>query len=498
MDINTAISALLNYAESEKLISGLDRAYCANRLLELLKLDTFTDNKTASIPLCDTLSLICSYAYEKGIIESLATDYTDLFDTKVMGLVCPRPSEVIGKFYSLYEKDPAEATDYFYDLSVKSNYIRADRIAKDLKWSVPSEYGEIDITVNLSKPEKDPRAIAAAKLLPQSGYPKCALCHENEGFEGSLSKAARQTLRQIPFDMAGTDWYLQYSPYVYYNEHCIALSSLHTPMKIDRTSFSKLLSFVTTFPHYFIGSNADLPIVGGSILSHDHMQGGRYTFAMERAEIDTPLTFSGYEDISAGIVKWPMSVIRLVGKDKERMVELADKILVAWRSYTDEEAFVYAVTDGEPHNTITPIARRRGENYELDLVLRNNITTKENPLGVYHPHAEHHNIKKENIGLIEVMGLAVLPSRLKAEIALMKDAILTGKDFASIPEIEKHAKWYNAFKSGYEFNEENTEDILKAEIGKTFVRVLQDAGVYKDTAEGRKHFAKFVEYVNNN
>jgi UDPglucose--hexose-1-phosphate uridylyltransferase len=498
MDINTVISALLNYAESEKLISGLDRAYSANRLLELLKLDTFTDNKTVSLPLCDTLSLICSYAYEKGIIESLATDYTDLFDTKVMGLVCPRPSEVIGKFYSLYENDPGKATDYFYDLSVKSNYIRADRIAKDLKWSVPSEYGDIDITVNLSKPEKDPRAIAAAKLLPQSGYPKCALCHENEGFEGSLSKAARQTLRQIPFDMAGTDWYLQYSPYVYYNEHCIALSSLHTPMKIDRTSFSKLLSFVTTFPHYFIGSNADLPIVGGSILSHDHMQGGRYTFAMERAKIDTPLVFSGYEDISAGIVKWPMSVIRLLGKDKERIVELADKILVAWRSYTDEEAFVYAMTDGEPHNTITPIARRRGEDYELDLVLRNNITTEENPLGVYHPHAEHHNIKKENIGLIEVMGLAVLPSRLKAEIAVMKDAILSGKAFASVPEIEKHAEWYAAFKDGYEFNEENTEDILKSEIGKTFVRVLQDAGVFKDTAEGRKYFARFVEYVNNN
>ena len=498
MDINTAISALLNYSEKEKLISELDRAYSANRLLELLRLDTFVDNKDASMPLCDTLSIICAYAYEKGIIESLATDYTDLFDTKVMGLVCPRPSEVIGKFYSLYENDPGAATDYFYDLSVKSNYIRADRIAKDLKWSVPSEYGEIDITVNLSKPEKDPRAIAAAKLLPQSGYPKCALCHENEGFEGSLSKAARQTLRQIPFDMAGTDWYLQYSPYVYYNEHCIALSSLHTPMKIDRTSFSKLLSFVSTFPHYFIGSNADLPIVGGSILSHDHMQGGRYTFAMERAEIDTPLVFLGYEDISAGIVKWPMSVIRLLGNDKERMVELADKILVAWRSYTDESAFVYAVTNGEPHNTITPIARRRGDKYELDLVLRNNITTEGHPLGVYHPHAEHHNIKKENIGLIEVMGLAVLPSRLKAEIGAMKEAILGDKNFASIPEIEKHAKWYDAFKDNYEFDEDNTEDILKAEIGKTFVRVLQDAGVFKDTSDGREKFIKFVDYVNNN
>ena len=496
MDINTAISALLNYSEKEKLISELDRAYSANRLLELLRLDTFADNKDVSMPLSDTLSIICAYAYEKGIIESLATDYTDLFDTKVMGLVCPRPSEVIGKFYSLYEKDPGAATDYFYDLSVKSNYIRADRIAKDLKWSVPSEYGEIDITVNLSKPEKDPRAIAAAKLLPQSGYPKCALCHENEGFEGSLSKAARQTLRQIPFDMAGTDWYLQYSPYVYYNEHCIALSSLHTPMKIDRTSFSKLLSFVSTFPHYFIGSNADLPIVGGSILSHDHMQGGRYTFAMEMAPIKREITFDGFPTVKAGIVKWPMSVIRLSSSDKAALVELADKILVAWRAYTDEAAFIYANTDGEPHNTITPIARRRGENFELDLVLRNNITTNEHPLGVYHPHAEYHNIKKENIGLIEVMGLAVLPARLKDELAIMEEAILSGKDFRDIPEIEKHADWFGCFKNDYTFTPESTADILKAEVGKTFVNVLRDAGVYKDTEDGMAAFLRFVDSVN--
>ena len=498
MNINTAISALLNYAEKEKLISKLDRAYSANRLLELLSLDSFEDDLGACAPLTEALSAICAYAYEKGIIESQAVDYTDLFDTKIMELLCPRPSEVIGKFYNLYERDPGAATDYFYDLSLKSNYIRADRIAKDLKWTFASEYGEIDITVNLSKPEKDPRAIAAAKLLPQSGYPKCALCHENEGFEGSLSKAARQTLRQIPFDMAGTDWYLQYSPYVYYNEHCIALSSLHTPMKIDRSSFSKLLSFVTTFPHYFIGSNADLPIVGGSILSHDHMQGGRYTFAMERAPIDAQVSFVGYEDVEAGIVKWPMSVIRLRAKSTERLIDLADKILVAWRGYSDPSAFVFANTDGEPHNTITPIARRRGEDFELDLVLRNNITTAEHPLGVYHPHAEHHNVKKENIGLIEVMGLAVLPSRLKVEIALMREAILSGKSFKSVSEIEKHADWFERFRSEYEFNSDNTEDILKAEIGKTFVRVLKDAGVFKDTDDGRAKFTKFIEYVNNN
>ena len=496
MYINTAICALLNYAEEKKLIDKRDRAYSANALLTLFGLSEYTEEKSPSYELSEILEAMCAYAYEKGIIESDTVVYKDLFDTKIMGLLCPRPSEVIYKFESLYKTSPAEATDYFYALSVDSNYIRADRIAKDLKWKTASEYGEIDITVNLSKPEKDPKAIAAAKLLPQSGYPKCLLCHECEGYEGNLSKPARQNLRQIPFDMAGTDWYLQYSPYVYYNEHCIALSSLHTPMKIDRSSFAKLLSFVTHFPHYFIGSNADLPIVGGSILSHDHMQGGRYTFAMELAEIEREISFVGFEDIKAGIVKWPMSVIRLLGKDKERLVELADKILVAWRAYTDEAAFVYHETDGEPHNTITPIARRRGDDFELDLVLRNNITTEENPLGVYHPHAEHHNIKKENIGLIEVMGLAVLPARLKAEIAEMKEAILAGKSFTESENIEKHAEWFENFRADYTFTEENTEDIIKAEIGKTFVRVLKDAGVFKDTEEGRRAFMRFINAVN--
>ncbi len=497
MNINSAICALLDYAEEKQLITKLDRAYSANRLLELLGLSELSEDLSANgAALTDILSAICAFAYEKGIIESLSVGYTDLFDTKIMGALCPRPSEVVSKFNELYEKSPALATDYFYNLSIDSNYIRADRIAKDLKWKTESEYGEIDITVNLSKPEKDPKAIAAAKLMPQSGYPKCLLCHENEGYEGNLSKPARQNLRQIPFDMAGTDWYLQYSPYVYYNEHCIALSSLHTPMRIDRSSFAKLLSFVEHFPHYFIGSNADLPIVGGSILAHDHMQGGRYTFAMENAPVEKKISFEGFADIESGIVKWPMSVIRLVGADRDRMVELADKILCAWRSYTDEAAFVYHETDGEPHNTITPIARRRGDLFELDLVLRNNITTEENPLGVYHPHAEHHNIKKENIGLIEVMGLAVLPARLKSEIAEMKEAILEGLSFADNENIEKHAAWFAAFADNYEFTEENTEDILKQEIGKTFVRVLKDAGVFKDTAEGRANFERFIDYVN--
>ena len=496
MNINAAITALLDYAERTELIDKLDRAYSANRLLEILSLSEYTEEKTEGKELPEILDAITKFAFEHGIIESDSVVYADLFDTKIMGALTPRPSEVISTFESLYEESPELATDYFYKLSIDSNYIRKDRIQRDLKWKAESEYGEIDITVNLSKPEKDPKAIAAAKLLPQSGYPKCLLCHENEGYEGNLSKPARQNLRQIPFDMAGTDWYLQYSPYVYYNEHCIALSSLHTPMKIDRSSFAKLLSFVNHFPHYFIGSNADLPIVGGSILSHDHMQGGRYTFAMENAPIEREISFLGFEDISAGIVKWPMSVIRLSSTDRERLVELADKILVSWRAYTDEEAFVYASTRGEPHNTITPIARRRGDKFELDLVLRNNITTEENPLGVYHPHAEHHNIKKENIGLIEVMGLAVLPARLKGEIADMKEAILGGVDFATVESIEKHKEWFSKFKDNYSFTEENTEDIIKYEIGKTFVGVLKDAGVFKDTEEGRVYFARFVDFVN--
>ena len=495
MTINSAISALVDYSIEHKLIESCDEAYAVNSLLSVLRLSEFQREEYEKVSLDKILDFICDFAYEKGLIENNSVVYRDLFDTKVMGVFTARPSEVISKFYKLYETSPEDATDYFYALSCDSNYIRRDRIMRDLKWKVASEYGEIDITVNLSKPEKDPKAIAAAKLLPQSGYPKCALCHENEGFEGSVSKAPRQNLRQIPFDMAGTPWLLQYSPYVYYNEHCIALSAAHTPMKIDRSSFAKLLGFVKCFPHYFIGSNADLPIVGGSILSHDHMQGGKYSFAMEKAPISEEISFEGFSDIKAGIVKWPMSVIRLTGKDTERMVELADKILIAWRAYSDESAFIFANTDGEPHNTITPIARRRGELYELDLVLRNNITTEENPLGVFHPHAEHHNIKKENIGLIEVMGLAVLPARLKAEIALMKDAILASKDFSAVEGIEKHADWFRAFCDNYSFTEANTEDIIKAEIGNTFVRVLKDAGVFKDTPEGKSAFLRFVKAV---
>ena len=495
--IDFIVSELIDYALERNLIAPEDKAYSTGLLLDILRMDDFTPTAvTEKRPLHLILEDACEYAYNKGIIESDSVVYTDLFDTKIMGALMDRPSTVIEKFEKLYADTPAKATDYFYAISCDSNYIRKDRISKDLKWQTPSCYGDIDITVNLSKPEKDPKAIAAAKLLPPSGYPKCALCHENEGFAGSVSKAARQTLRQIPFNMAGTPWYLQYSPYVYYNEHCIALSAEHTPMKIDRSSFAKLLGFVEHFPHYFIGSNADLPIVGGSILTHDHMQGGRYTFAMEKAPIEKELCFKGYEDVKAGIVSWPLSVIRLYSESPERLVDLADKILIKWRAYTDAEAGVFAFSGETPHNTITPIARRRGEGFELDLALRNNITTEEHPLGLYHPHSEHHNIKKENIGLIEVMGLAVLPSRLKNEISLMKDLILAGKDLGGNEETAKHSEWFAKFKDNYTFTEENTEDIIKDEIGKTFVRVLEDAGVYKTDSKGREAFLRFVDAVN--
>ena len=497
MKLDTLIKELVNYAISHALIEPADEAYAVGGLMQIYSaVDYSPEAPIADRPLCDILSDLCDEAYRRGMLPSNTVAYRDLFDTKLMGVLTARPSEVIRKFEEAYSRDPREATDFFYKLACDSNYIRVDRIARDMKWSVPSEYGNIDITVNLSKPEKDPKAIAAAKLMPQTDFPKCLLCHENEGFAGNLSKPARQNLRQIPFDMAGERWYLQYSPYVYYNEHCIALSEKHVPMKIDRASFSKLLGFVSHFPHYFIGQNADLPIVGGSILSHDHMQGGRYVFPMERAPISQSLVFSGYEDITAGIVSWPMSVIRLLGRDTERLVSLADKILLAWRGYTDAEAYIFADTDGVPHNTITPIARRRGEDYELDLVLRNNITTEEHPLGLYHPHAEYHNIKKENIGLIEVMGLAVLPARLKTEMELMKRAILDGVDFAQISAIEKHAEWFDAFRDKYSFTEENVEEILKTEIGSTFVSVLRDAGVYKNTDDGMVAFLRFIDFVN--
>ena len=497
MNISVRIKQLIDYAVEKKLILEEDRIYSANMLLAALGEAEYVEpaEPVASEPLEDILGAICDFAAEKGLLESNSVVYRDLFDTMIMGILTPRPSEVIRVFRSYYSISPKLATDYFYELCRNSDYIRTYRVKKDLKWTYPGKYGALDITVNLSKPEKDPKAIAAAKLLPQSGYPKCLLCPENEGYAGNAGRPARQTLRLIPTMLAGKQWYMQYSPYVYYNEHCIVLSKEHTPMKIERGTFERLLDFVAQYPHYFLGSNADLPIVGGSILSHDHTQGGCYTFAMAKAPVDTKIQFAFYDNVEAGIVNWPMSVIRLRSADRKSLCELADKILAAWRAYSDPDAFVFAETDGEKHNTITPIARFRDGKFELDLVLRNNITTDEHPLGVYHPHADVHNIKKENIGLIEVMGLAVLPARLRDEIAIMCEYIVAGKDFAENEDICKHKEWFEKFKDNYTFTAENVETILKKEIGATFERVLEDAGVYKRTPEGNSAFLRFIATI---
>ena len=491
------ISALLDHAEKCGMLDSADRIYAANTICTELNLTAFEDYATdeeKSLRLHEILDAICEYAVANNIINEGITAH-DLFDTKLMGLLMPRPSEVTAKFFELYKNDPKAASDYFYRLSIDSNYIREDRVEKDRRWSVDSKYGKIDISINLSKPEKDPKDIAAAKLAPQSGYPKCLLCPENVGYAGHANAPARQNLRQIPFTLGGDEWLLQYSPYVYYNEHCIALSKAHVPMKICRATFERQLDFVTELPHYFIGSNADIPIVGGSILSHDHMQGGCYTFPMERAEVIIPVKFEKYPDVTAGIVNWPMSVLRLRSANKAALVELAEEIRVLWSDYSDEANGVVAYTDGVPHNAITPIARRRDGDFELDLVLRNNLTSEEFPMGIYHPHADKHNIKKENIGLIEVMGLAILPARLKKEIARLCEIILAGDDVRADADCEKHAEWLDRFKDNYTFTAENVEEILCEEIGKTFTAVLEDAGVYKATDEGRNAMMKFVEYA---
>ncbi len=491
--INDLIRALLDYAEAHSLTVCDDRTYFANLICAELGVSEFSDGRAeGGLALHEILDGICDYAAAHGIIDEGITAH-DLFDTKLMGILTPRPSEVTDKFFDYYGLDTKAASDYFYRLAIDSNYIRSDRIKKDRRWSVDSRYGRIDISINLSKPEKDPRAIAAAKSAPQSDYPKCLLCTENVGFSGNASKPARQNLRQIRLWLGGEEWYLQYSPYVYYNEHCIVLSGAHTPMKICRATFERQLDFVTALPHYFIGSNSDLPIVGGSILAHDHMQGGCYTFPMERSEVILPVKFEKYPDIEAGIVDWPMSVLRLRSSNKSSLIELAEHIRTEWSNYSDEENGVVAFTGEAPHNAITPIARRRGEDFELDIVLRNNLTSGEHPMGIYHPHADKHNIKKENIGLIEVMGLAVLPARLKSEMAKLGELILSGADIAADPDCAKHADWLARFRSKYTFTPENVEEILYSEIGATFVAVLEDAGVYKATDEGRKAFMRFVE-----
>lgn len=493
--IYEAIAKLVKYGEQKGMLSGIDTIYATNRILDVLKLSDYEVPSEVSeeFDLESTLCELLDYAAEQGLLENNSVVYRDLFDTRLMDCIMPRPSEVIAKFTALYEKDPKEATGYFYDLSQNSDYIRRYRIKKDVRWTTPSQYGDIDLSINLSKPEKDPKAIAAAKLAPQGGYPKCLLCMENVGYAGRVNHPARQNHRIIPLTINNTQWGFQYSPYVYYNEHCIVFNGQHTPMKIERATFQKLFDFIRQFPHYFLGSNADLPIVGGSILSHDHYQGGNYTFAMAKAPIEKHYTIPGYEDVETGIVKWPLSVIRIRHENPDRLIDLADHILGAWRGYTDEAAFIFAETDGEMHNTITPIARCVDGIFELDLALRNNITTEECPLGLYHPHAQYHNIKKENIGLIEVMGLAILPARLKEELAKLGQAILAGADLRADEVLEKHADWVEGFLPNYaEINAENVDEILKAEVGKVFVGVLEDAGVYKCTEEGREAFAKFI------
>ena len=496
MKIETYIDSLVAYAMNTGLAEPVDHQVLTNRLLDLLHREDYTpSDELLSEDLEEILSGILDYACEQGLCEDNITA-RDIFDTRIMGALTPMPREVIRCFREKYAVSPQEATDWYYTFSCDTDYIRRYRIAKDLRWTYESEYGDLDITINLSKPEKDPKAIAAAKNAPQSGYPKCQLCKENEGYAGRLNHPARANHRIIPITIAGSEWYLQYSPYVYYNEHCIVFNGQHVPMKIDQAAFDKLLDFVTAFPHYFVGSNADLPIVGGSILSHEHFQGGHYTFAMEKAPVETPVYFAGFEDVQAGLVKWPMSVIRLDGEDPKRLSQLAEKILNAWRSYSDEKCGIVAFSGGEPHNTITPIARRRGSLYELDLVLRCNITTEEHPLGVFHPHADKHHIKKENIGLIEVMGLAVLPSRLKSELTDLAEQIVSGADLRGDPIQSKHADWVEELKMRYIFTEENAMATLMPETGRVFTQVLEDAGVYKRTPEGKDAFLRFVEAVN--
>ena len=501
--INTYICALAQYAVDRGLIEENERIYSINMLLDVLKLDEYNpcDDEDKVISLSSDLEAILQfiddYACDRGLIEENSVVYRDLFDTRVMNCFVRRPSEVIRIFNEKYAVSPKEATDFYYEYSKNSDYIRTYRIAKDIKWVYESEYGDIDITINMSKPEKDPKAIAAARNAKQSSYPKCLLCVENEGYAGRINHPARENHRIIPIKILGKEWGFQYSPYVYYNEHCIVLNREHTPMTINREVFEKLFDFIRQFPHYVIATNADLPIVGGSILSHEHFQGGNYSFAMSRAVIEKEVVFKGFEDVEAGILKWPMSVIRIRSTSQERLVDLADKILGAWREYTDEEAFIFAKTNGEPHNTITPAARFANGKYELDLALRNNITTEERPLGVYHPRNEYHHIKKENIGGIEVMGLAILPSRIKSEMELLARCIIEGKDIRSFDELLKHADWAEEFIPKYEgkINEENVDEILKAEIGKVFVKVLEDAGVFKRDKKGREYFMKFIESV---
>lgn len=495
--INKRIAQLINYGITRGLIEPEDRYWARNGILAVLGLDSYQEPEELpeyEAPLEEILKDLLDDAEARGVIPGGVTS-RDLMDTKLMAFLTPRPSQVIEKFWDQYRISPQMATEWYYDFSRYTDYIRSYRVIKDMKWVAKTAYGDLDITINLSKPEKDPRAIAAAKLQKSVGYPKCLLCREAEGYVGRMDYPGRANHRIIPLKLNGENYFLQYSPYVYYNEHCIVLNEQHVPMKIDRATFQRLLDFVRQFPHYFLGSNADLPIVGGSILSHDHFQGGRYRFAMEKAPVERELVFPGFEDVQAGIVCWPMSVIRLRCADSGRIVQLADKILTAWRGYTDESVSIFAQTDGEPHNTITPIARRRGEDFEMDLVLRNNLTTQEHPLGLFHPHAELHHIKKENIGLIEVMGLAVLPARLKDELARLAELLRSGGDLYADEATAKHAPWAEELKTRHDFSKEDAEAVLRQEVGQVFMQVLEDAGVFKRDEAGQAAFLRFAESV---
>ena len=500
--IQDKIRELVQYGLLTGLVSAEDEIYTTNRLLELFRIEDYpygfgekieqTEEESVK-RLPDLLTEMMDYAVENGIMQEDGIVYRDLFDTKIMSCLVGRPSEIIRRFHEEYEKSPEAATDFFYKFSQDTDYIRRYRVCRDEKWVTPTKYGDLDITINLSKPEKDPKAIASARLAKQGGYPKCLLCVENEGYAGRINHPARQNHRIIPIRIDGKDWGFQYSPYVYYNEHCIVFNGEHTPMKIDKACFAKLLDFVRQFPHYFVGSNADLPIVGGSILAHDHFQGGHYTFAMERAPVEEPVRFRGFDDIRAGIVKWPMSVIRLSSYNRASLSAACAEVLKKWRAYTDEQAGIFAQTDGIPHNTITPIARMNGSQYECDLVLRNNITSEDRPLGIFHPAPALHHIKKENIGLIEVMGLAVLPARLATELSILRDAMLSGADIAADERIASHADWAKEVLAAHpEFNADNAMDIIHAEVGKVFGQVLEDAGVFKRTESGKEAFKRFV------
>ena len=497
MNIKTvwaALDSLLDYAKVCGLLPAFDETFARNCLLAELKLEGYEkQSELFGFPEC--LSVLCDYAVEQGLTGDTVAE-RDLFDTRLMGCITPRPSDVLGKFQSLYQKSPKDATDYFYKLSQDCNYIRRDRIAKDEHWLSATKYGELEISINLSKPEKDPRDIAAAKMKKASGYPKCLLCVENVGYAGSITHPARQNLRVMPVTLDGQPWGFQYSPYVYYNEHAIIMNTRHTPMVIDRSTFEKLFSFVEQFPHYFAGSNADLPIVGGSILAHEHFQGGRHTFPMEKAEAEFTFSVPGFDDVDCCIVKYPMTVIRLSSYNKTRLCELSGRILSKWRAYSDPAAMIFAETNGEAHNTVTPIARMRDGRYELDMVLRCNLTTKEHPLGLYHPHEQLHHIKKENIGLIEVMGLAILPGRLKKEMTDLEAALLNGENLRENGELSKHADWADDFMQRHpEFCADNAGEIIRFEIGQVFAQVLECAGVYKCTPEGREHLKKFLQEV---